>query len=588
MNHRFSTPSKKAIVIIALSFFAINNSVFAQYKGSKINKMMQLYHDYGQFNGTVLVADDRKVIFKKGYGLANMEWDIANEPNTKFRLGSITKQFTSMIIMQLVEEGKIQLDGKISNYLPGYRIDTGNKVTIHHLLTHTSGIPSYTSLPNFFKDVSRNPYTVDEFVKQFCSDSLAFEPGSKFSYNNSGYFLLGAIIEKVTGKTYETVLQKRIFDLLHMKNTGYDHHETIIANRATGYEKTPNGYINSAYLDMSLPFSAGSMYSTVEDLYLWNQALYTEDMLSDKYKNIMFKPFLNNYAYGWGVGKTLLAESEDSLQVISHGGGINGFNTLITRLVDDKYLIVLLNNTGRAALNKMNIGITNILYGKPYDQPQKSIAESLFNTLLEKNIASTIEHYHDLKKKYPDEYNFSEGELNRLGYQLLGLEKVDEAIEIFKLNIEVYPTSSNVYDSYGEGLMKNNENAKAIINYKKSVELNPGNTNGIEILKKLGVDTESLTKEVTVEDDILESYVGKYELAPGFVLTVSKYNSQLKAQATGQSEQPIFPKSKNVFYYKVVEAQLTFNLNVDGIIESVTLFQGGQEIIGGKIPAGKN
>jgi tetratricopeptide (TPR) repeat protein len=339
---------------------------------------------------------------------------------------------------------------------------------------------------------------------------------------------------------------------------------------------------------MSLPFSAGSMYSTVGDLYLWNKALYTEDMLSDKYKNIMFKPFLNNYAYGWGVGKILLAESKDSLQVISHGGGINGFNTLITRLVDDKYLIVLLNNTGGTALNKMSIGITNILYGKPYDEPQKSIAESLFNTLLEKSIASTIEHYHDLKKKYPDNYNFSEGELNRLGYRLLGLEKVDEAIKIFKLNVEVYPTSSNVYDSYGEGLMKNNENAKAIINYKKSLELNPGNTNGIEMLKKLGVDTESLAKEVTVEDDILESYVGKYELAPGFVLTVSKYNSQLKAQATGQSEQSIFPKSKNVFYYKVVEAQLTFNLNEDGIIESVTLFQGGQEIFGKKIPAEKN
>jgi len=374
MNHRFSTPSKKALMIIALSFFAINNSVFSQYKdkGFKINKMMQLYHDYGQFNGTVLVADGEKVIFKKGYGLANMEWDIANEPNTKFRLGSITKQFTSMIIMQLVEEGKIQLDGKITNYLPGYRIDTGNKVTIHHLLTHTSGIPSYTSLPNFLKDVSRNPYTVDEFVKLFCSDSLAFEPGSKFSYNNSGYFLLGAIIEKVTGKTYETVLQKRILDLLHMKNTGYDHHETIIAYRATGYEKTPNSYINSEYINMSVAYTAGAMYSTVEDLYLWNKALYTEDMLSDKYKNIMFKPFLNNYAYGWGVRKILLAESKDSLQVISHGGGINGFNTLITRLVDDKYLIVLLNNTGGTALNKMSIGITNILYGKPYEQPKKS------------------------------------------------------------------------------------------------------------------------------------------------------------------------------------------------------------------------
>lgn len=279
MSQKLSTLLKKTLVIIVLSFFAVTKSVFAQDKATEIDKMMQLYHDYGQLNGTVLVADGGEVMFKKGYGLANMEWDIANEPNTKFRIGSITKQFTSMLIMQLVAEGKIQLDEKMTNYLPDYRKNTGNQVTIHHLLTHTSGIPSYTSLPNFFKDVSRNPYTVDEFVKQFCSDSLAFEPGSKYSYSNSGYFVLGAIIEEVTGKTYETVLQKRILDPLHMKNTGYDHHETIITNRATGYEKTPSGYINSAYLDMSLPFSAGSMYSTVEDLYLWNQALYTEDLL---------------------------------------------------------------------------------------------------------------------------------------------------------------------------------------------------------------------------------------------------------------------------------------------------------------------
>ena len=131
--------------------------------------------------------------------------------------------------------------------------------------------------------------------------------------------------------------------------------------------------------------------------------------------------------------------------------------------------------------------------------------------------------------------------------------------------------------------MKNNENAKAIASYKKSVELNPGNTNGIEMLNKLGVDTESLMKEVNVDDAILESYVGKYELAPGFVLTVAKYDSQLKAQATGQPEHPIFPKSNNVFYYKIVEAQLTFNQNEDGVVESVTLLQGGQEINGKKL-----
>ena len=485
MNQKLTAPLKKVILILVLSFLAVNNYVFAQEKAAEIDKMMQLYHEYRQFNGTVLVAEGGKVILKKGYGLANMEWNIANEPDTKFRLGSITKQFTSMIIMQLVEEGKIQVNSKITDYLTDYRKDTGDQVTIHHLLTHTSGIPSYTSLPNFFKDISRDPYTVDEFVKQFCSGNFTFDPGSKYSYNNSGYFLLGAIIEKVTDGTYEAVLQKRILDPIDMKKTGYDHHETIIANRATGYEKTPNNYINSAYLDMSLPFSAGSMYSTVEDLYLWDQALYTENLLSDKFKDIMFKPFLRNYAYGWTVRKILLSESEDSLKVISHGGGINGFNTLITRLVDDKHLIVLLNNTGGTVLNNMSIGITNILYGKPYDQPKKSIAETLFNFLTEKDIAPAISHYHDLKEKSPNEYNFSERELNNLGYQMLGLEKVKEAIEIFKLNVEVYPASSNVYDSLGEAYMKSDQKELAVKNYKKSIELNPENTNAIEILKKL-------------------------------------------------------------------------------------------------------
>ena len=148
-----------------------------------------------------------------------MEWNIPNTPDTKFRLGSITKQFTATVMLQLVEQGKIKLDAKLSDYLPEYRKDTGNKVTIHHLLTHTSGIPSYTGQPGFFENVSRNPYKVDEFVKKYASGDLEFEPGSRFSYNNSGYFLLGAIIEKVTGKTYEQVLKEKILDPVGMKNT---------------------------------------------------------------------------------------------------------------------------------------------------------------------------------------------------------------------------------------------------------------------------------------------------------------------------------------------------------------------------------
>jgi CubicO group peptidase (beta-lactamase class C family) len=246
---------------------------------AKIDKLMSQYADCCSFTGTVLVSDHDKVIFKKGYGLANREWNIPNTPEVKFRLGSITKQFTSMLIMQQVAKGSIKLEGHITDYLPYYRQDTGSKVTISQLLSHTSGIPSYTDDPKFFADVSRNYYAVDDFVKKFCSGDLQFDPGSKFHYDNSGFFLLGAILEHVTGKTYEALLKEQILDPLGMKDSGYDHYADILTKRASGYQQELAGAANAPYLDMALPYAAGSLYSTVEDLYKWDQALYTDKLL---------------------------------------------------------------------------------------------------------------------------------------------------------------------------------------------------------------------------------------------------------------------------------------------------------------------
>src|SRR6185503_3372704 len=184
-------------LVVSQPALAQNGSANNNDKVAKIQEVLTLAHKYRQFNGTALVAENGKVIYKGGFGMANMEWAIPNTPDTRFRLGSITKQFTAMLTLRLVEQNKIKLDGTISDYLPDCRKDIGQKVTIHQLLTHTSGIPSYTSQPGFFVNVSRNPYKVDEFVKKYASGDLQFEPGSKYSYNNSGYFLLGAIIERV-------------------------------------------------------------------------------------------------------------------------------------------------------------------------------------------------------------------------------------------------------------------------------------------------------------------------------------------------------------------------------------------------------
>jgi CubicO group peptidase (beta-lactamase class C family) len=463
----------------------VPNIIVAQDHAAKIQEVLARAHKYRQFNGSALVAENGKVIYKAAFGAANMEWDIPNTPETKFRLGSITKQFTATVIMQLVEQGKIKLDGKLSDYLPDYRKDVGEKVTIHHLLTHTSGIPSYTSQPGFFENVSRNPYKVDEFVKKYASGDLEFEPGSKYSYNNSGYFLLGAIIERVTGKPYEQVLKQNIFDPLGMKNTGYDHHDTIIPKRASGYNKTPDGYRNTPYLDMSIPYAAGSLYSTVEDLYLWDQGLYTDKVLSAPSKALMYKPFLESYGYGWVITNASFKQNDQPVQVITHGGGINGFTTTIVRFPKEKNLIVILDNTNSEYLDRLSDSISKILYNQAYEQPKISIVPVLGKTIAEKGIEAGIAQYRDLKAKQAATYDFAEPELNQLGYQLLRSGKAKEAIEIFELNVEAYPQGFNAYDSLAEAYMAINERELATQNYKKSLELNPNNANAREILKRL-------------------------------------------------------------------------------------------------------
>lgn len=448
---------------------------------------MSLYTEYGQFNGSVLVAEDGEVLYKNGFGKANMEWDISNAANTKHRLGSITKQFTAMLILQLVEEGKLNLEAPITTYLTDYPKETGDKVTLHHLLTHSSGIPNYTSFPKFFEETSRDPYTPTEFISKFKDMELEFTPGEKFAYSNSGYFLLGVIIEKVTGKSYEENLQERIFEPLKMKDTGFDHHNVILKNRASGYEKRGNSYSNAAYLDMSIPYAAGSLYSTVEDLYLWDRALQNNTLISKENTDLMLAPHIKSgsgtYGYGWGTNKMANGSSKDSIVVIGHGGGINGFNTLINRIPANQDLIVLLNNTGGTNLGVMSRNIIKILYDLPYELPQKSLANYLMGEIDKNGLEAGLEAFE--KQKGSKDYILSENEMNSLGYQFLQTGKIKEAIAVFKLNVAEFPESSNVYDSLGEAYMEVGNKELAIQNYKRSIEMDPNNENGKEMLKKL-------------------------------------------------------------------------------------------------------
>jgi len=219
-----------------------------------------------------------------------------------------------------------------------------SEVTIHHLLSHTGGIPNFTSFPDYLPNMMM-PVTTQEMIGRFKDKPLEFKPGDKWNYSNSGYYLLGYIIEKASGEKYENFLQKNIFEPLKLTNTGYDHFDTILKKRATGYSFKDGKMVNSLYIDMTQPYSAGSLYSTVEDLFLWNEALYNGKFLSEKSREMMMTPVMNGYGYGLGI------QTKSNRKVISHGGGINGVSTNIARFADEKLTVVVLRNTDYGSPN---------------------------------------------------------------------------------------------------------------------------------------------------------------------------------------------------------------------------------------------
>jgi CubicO group peptidase (beta-lactamase class C family) len=350
-------------VSVLLAVFAAE--IRGQTKADRIDDLVKEFEVNERFSGVVLVAQNGSVLFKKAYGLANREWEIPNTVDTRFRIGSITKQFTACLVMQLVGRGQVRLEGRIRDYLPYYRQDTGGNITVHQLLTHTSGLPMFSKDP--LPEAHLGPYPVKEFVEKYCSDDLAFEPGTGFSYSNCGYYVLGAIIEAVTGLTYEQALERMILEPAGMRNTGYDHPDEILPKRAAGYGVENGVYFNARYQNMSIPFSAGALYSTVDDLLLWDGALYSGKLLSQALTDTMLTAHVaaEGYGYGWYVSKDPSTDPSRPVTVCSHGGGITQFSGLIVRRLEERILIAILSNVYGTRLGAMSEGITRIMHGRP-------------------------------------------------------------------------------------------------------------------------------------------------------------------------------------------------------------------------------
>ena len=347
---------------------------------ARIDQIVRSYVDAHTFMGTVLVARGSQVLFSRGYGSANLEWDVPNTPNTKFRLGSITKQFTAASILLLEERGKLSVNDPVKKYLPDAPA-AWDKITIFNLLTHTSGIPNFTSFPDYAK---LEPFstTAEQLVGRFRDRPLDFEPGTSWNYSNSGYVLLGYLIERISGVSYETFVRDNIFTPLGMKDSGYDSNTAIILHRAAGYVYAGNHFENSSFVHMTVPHGAGALYSTTEDLLKWVQGLFGGKLLQPASLDKMTTPFKSNYAFG------LTVDSTRGHKVIEHGGGINGFNTDLAYYPEDKLTVVALSNVNGSAPNEIAAKLAALSHGKIVTLPSERKEVPLDSAVLARNVGA--------------------------------------------------------------------------------------------------------------------------------------------------------------------------------------------------------
>ncbi|WP_079242345.1 serine hydrolase domain-containing protein [Chryseobacterium indologenes] len=344
--------------ILILLLFPI--LIFGQKDVSaNLAKYMQAQVEINNFSGAVLVSKNGQVLLKKAYGLADYEWNIKNTIDTKFQLASVTKQFTATAILLLIEKGKLSLDDKLSKFLPDY--PKGDSVTIHMLLSHSSG------LAMGFKEIALSSMDKDSAYVKIKKMPYEFSPGTQSGYSNIGYYLLAKIIEKVSGEKYAVFLKKNIFEKAGMKNTGVSNNESIVEKKAKAYYHTENGLIHNPYINWEINVGHDGVYSTVEDLALWDKALYGTNILSAQMKKLMFSPY---GAENWGYGFVINPFYNHGHQLIAHDGGFFGTMTSFNRFTDDKLFVTVLSNNESFSYI-ISYGLSAIALGKEVELPYK-------------------------------------------------------------------------------------------------------------------------------------------------------------------------------------------------------------------------
>ena len=366
-------PSLLALVCL-LAPAPMTGQTLALDKAQRIDRVVSHYQALGYFNGAILVADNGKVIYAKGVGEANLASHTPNTPQTKFGIASITKQFTALLILQQVAENKISLQGKVTDYLPWYRKDTGSRMTIEQLLHHTSGLPGDFDSPEFnATPQAARRYAHQEFAEKFCQPALTSEPGTKWEYSNCGYNLLGLILERVSGTPFDVLLQQRILDPFGLKDSGLDQNDLSQRGGAAGYFRHAGpSYTPGAYIDRVHGFSSGSMYSTVEDLYKWNQSLSSSNFISKELREQIFTPGLHDWGYGWFITKIPAGQPGGGSTVAEMRGDMpENFFAWILRYPERDAVIITLRNA-YGSTERLEQNIQAILFDAEPHLPSRS------------------------------------------------------------------------------------------------------------------------------------------------------------------------------------------------------------------------
>jgi CubicO group peptidase (beta-lactamase class C family) len=466
-------------LLFILLLLLIVNAADAQSKTEKIDALIRAYNKDDNFNGVVLVSEKGNIILEKAYGIADRELNVPMNVEMKFKIASLSKPFTAMIILQLVDEGTIKLDGKITDYIRDYCGAKGDSISIEQLLTHTSGIIQNLD-PEQEAIQERLYHSLRDMVQYAEEADLYFEPGTGFHYSNLAYNLLACIAENVTGTPFDQLLQERIFEPLEMTHTRQYQARDIEKNLSKGYEyKLLNGYENASSYDPSYTVGPGGLISDAGDLFKFDQALYARRFLSEDLYRKMFTPNLfGPYGYGWELTERTIANHPEPISIISHSGSINGFGSYMARIESDSILVVVLKNSrtdtyiNPAYTPVIGREIISILYGEDIQLPKKSIARHMGLLIGQQGINRAIEEYYRIKSNDFMNFNFEESELNKLGIELFfKFNMPDEALKVFEVNMLEYPHSYNTYDSYAYVLKQKGDYSNSIRYYKMGLKV---------------------------------------------------------------------------------------------------------------------